>query len=317
MRKNPYHVLIVDDEPLVVRALDRLLKPIYRTHCAESGKAALEIVRSQRIDVIVSDQRMPEMTGVELLERARLISPNTTRILLTGYSDLSAVVASVNEAEIFRYVTKPWRAVELLATVKKASEVADALFEQDAGGSGFQEAWNAASAKTEVRRNVLVVDKERDLSDVLPLMVGVGFEWFATEQIKEASNLLGVENIHVIIMNASLGDTEALAFIKMVKVAKPNILCLVVADSADIEHLMGLINEGQIYRFLKKPIRTGQLRMYLNSAVRYCNQLIDHPELLARHAVDRISSEEERGIAQAFRASWNSLVQAFRRLATP
>ena len=107
-------VLLVDDEPRTVGALGRALKPFYKTYLAVSEERALEIIRSRRIHVIVSDQRLPRMMGVELLVKVKMISPNTTRILLIDYADLSVVMDSANQTEIFRYLKKPWRTSEIV-----------------------------------------------------------------------------------------------------------------------------------------------------------------------------------------------------------
>ena len=311
MNEQRPHVLIVDDEPRIVRALNRLLNPQYETHLASSGELALEIIRSKRIHVIISDQRMPRMKGVELLSKVKLISPNTTRILLTGYSDVSAVLDSVNHGEIFRYITKPWRNTEILETVKKASEIAISLYRKD---STIKQRRREKLAR--VKKRILVMDKGGELLEMISHVLDQRVECFAATKLKSASKLLVERDINLIVMNISLDDKEALAFIKTAKALRPGVLCLVAADGADIAHIMSLINEGQIYRFIKKPLKAGQLKMYLISAIRYYNQLITHPELLARHAVDEISNEDERRFADAFNRMWNLLLRVFHRFAT-
>src|SRR4051794_29265386 len=101
-------VLFVDDEPRILSTMRMLFKANYELFFADSGAKALELLKTQVVDVIVSDQRMPGMTGIELLRQARELNPNAMRILLTGYSDLNAIIGSVNDGEIFRFVNKPW-----------------------------------------------------------------------------------------------------------------------------------------------------------------------------------------------------------------
>jgi response regulator RpfG family c-di-GMP phosphodiesterase len=96
----------------------------YDTFFADSGAAALNILKSQNIDVIVCDHRMPHMTGVEVLAKARELSPRSVRILLTGYADLNAVEGSINEGEVFRFLTKPCAPDELKRTIELASSLA-------------------------------------------------------------------------------------------------------------------------------------------------------------------------------------------------
>ena len=104
----PATILFVDDEIRVVNLLRISFRDKYKVLIATSGRDALEIMRTTPVDVLVSDQRMPEMLGIELLEKARQSHPGTIRILLTGYSDLSAIVGSVNDGEVFRFINKPW-----------------------------------------------------------------------------------------------------------------------------------------------------------------------------------------------------------------
>src|SRR6218665_3121556 len=106
-------LLFVDDEERIVNLLRMMFRADYEVHTATSGAAALEIIAAHPIDVIVSDQRMPGMLGIELLNEVRLRSPATMRILLTGYSDLSAIVGSVNDGEVFRFINKPWDKAEI------------------------------------------------------------------------------------------------------------------------------------------------------------------------------------------------------------
>jgi response regulator RpfG family c-di-GMP phosphodiesterase len=116
-------VLCVDDEPNILRALSWLLKKEFEVITSTSGHEALDLVRKDDFDVIISDQRMPEMSGVDFLRETRSIAPRATRILLTGYSDQEAVLRSVNESEIFRYITKPWDITELPKVISQAAEI--------------------------------------------------------------------------------------------------------------------------------------------------------------------------------------------------
>src|SRR5688572_28960879 len=96
------NILFVDDEERIVKLLNMMFRSKYNVFTATSGKEAIEICKTNRIDVIVSDQRMPEMTGIQLLAEIRQMSPNTVRLLLTGYSDLVAIIGAVNEGEVYR-----------------------------------------------------------------------------------------------------------------------------------------------------------------------------------------------------------------------
>ncbi|PRE35516.1 HD domain-containing phosphohydrolase [Burkholderia cenocepacia] len=116
-------ILLVDDEPNVLSALRRVFRPTgYDIVTADSGEMALEILASTDIDLIVSDMRMPHMSGAEFLARARALYPDTMRILLTGYAELASVVQAVNEGGVYRYLNKPWDDHDLLLTIEHALE---------------------------------------------------------------------------------------------------------------------------------------------------------------------------------------------------
>lgn len=120
---SPPVILLVDDEPNVISALRRLLRPhAYQVKTAEGGEQALNILETEPIDLIVSDMRMPGMNGAQLLAKARTHWPDTLRILLTGYADISSAISAINEGGIYRYIAKPWSDDELLSVIRQALE---------------------------------------------------------------------------------------------------------------------------------------------------------------------------------------------------
>ncbi|MEM7206284.1 MAG: HD domain-containing phosphohydrolase [Pseudomonadota bacterium] len=113
-------VLCVDDETSILTSLKRALrKEAFQVLLANSGEEALEILREQPVDLVVSDMRMPNMDGAALLREVLLKWPDTMRILLTGYSDMESTISAINDAEIFRYVSKPWDNNDLIATIRQ------------------------------------------------------------------------------------------------------------------------------------------------------------------------------------------------------
>jgi response regulator RpfG family c-di-GMP phosphodiesterase len=117
-------VLFVDDEENVLRSLKRLFFDVpFEVFTAASGKEALDILREKEIAVIISDQRMPEMDGAQFLEKSKVLSPQSIRMVLTGYADMNAAMDAINRGGASRYITKPWRDDELAVTVKDAVEM--------------------------------------------------------------------------------------------------------------------------------------------------------------------------------------------------
>ena len=113
-------ILYVDDEENNLFAFKATFRMKYNVFTALSGDEALQILATKRIHIIITDQRMPEMTGVEFLEKVLVNYPDPVRILLTGYADMTAVVDAVNKGKIFHYVTKPWNEEELDLTINRA-----------------------------------------------------------------------------------------------------------------------------------------------------------------------------------------------------
>jgi len=120
--KIPVQILFVDDDENILRSLKRLvIDEDLGVITANSGEKALEILKeNDNIGVIISDQRMPEMKGVDFLEKAKEIKPDSLRILLTGYSDINAAIDSINRGGTYRYITKPWNDEELLQIIREA-----------------------------------------------------------------------------------------------------------------------------------------------------------------------------------------------------
>lgn len=118
-----FSVLAVDDEPNIVSALRRTLRSRgFTVHTALGGAEGLQVLESQPVDVIISDMRMPEMTGAQFLQAARMKLPEAVRILLTGYADITSTIEAVNNGEIFRYLSKPWEDEVLLSVVHDGLE---------------------------------------------------------------------------------------------------------------------------------------------------------------------------------------------------
>lgn len=121
-----HKILIVDDETVNLRLMERLFRRAYDVVTALSGKEALELLGQHDVALIISDQRMPGMTGIEFLKCAAEMRRHTVRIILTGYTDINALVEAINSGVVYKYVSKPWLNEDLLQTVKRGIEVYEA-----------------------------------------------------------------------------------------------------------------------------------------------------------------------------------------------
>ena len=113
-------ILAVDDEPANLRMVERLLRKDYRVLTAGSGDEALEMLKHEHVSLIVTDQRMPGMTGTELLRESMKTSPDSVRMILTGYTDTDALIDSINTSRVYRFVSKPWDPMQLKKTIEEA-----------------------------------------------------------------------------------------------------------------------------------------------------------------------------------------------------
>ncbi len=116
-------ILCVDDEPHVLQGLERSLFEHFDVTTVASGEEALELMRSEDFEVLVSDMRMPHMDGAELLKRASALQPNTTRILLTGHAEIESAMKAINQGNIFRFLLKPCETEILIGALEEASQL--------------------------------------------------------------------------------------------------------------------------------------------------------------------------------------------------
>jgi signal transduction histidine kinase len=130
MDARRHTLLVVDDEVDVLESLRHLFHRSYRVLTASSGDEALELLKNNDVHLVLSDQRMPGMSGDVFLSHARRIKPDAIRILFTGYADIQAVINAVNEGNIFRYILKPWDAGELEGVIRQAAEQYELLAER-------------------------------------------------------------------------------------------------------------------------------------------------------------------------------------------
>lgn len=173
-------LLIVDDEPEVLRSIHDLFRLDYRVLTFERGRAALEALRAQDVPVILTDQRMPEMSGVEFLKQAKQIRPEATRLLFTGYADIKAVIDAINEGNVFRYLTKPWDAGELAAVVRQAVEHHDLLVERRRLVAELQES-NARLAEANRLKGAFIEVASHELNTPVAVVLGLTELWKMTQ----------------------------------------------------------------------------------------------------------------------------------------
>ncbi|CAA0087016.1 Hydrogenase transcriptional regulatory protein hupR1 [Zhongshania aliphaticivorans] len=294
-------ILFVDDEPRILIALKALFRRDYDVVTAASGEAALEILREGDVDVVVSDQRMPEMTGVEVLRKAKDLRPRAIRVLLTGYSDLSAILAAINEGEIFRFINKPWSNVDLRSTIAaavKASTV-DYVKAPEAPEEDLTERVHIPGVDDV---GTLILDDDEATRSTLQRVLGRERSVYCASNLDEALNLLERHKMGVIVTEVSVGGEPVTELLTALRQHYPSLVAIVLTSQSDAEQGIDLINRGQIYRFLSKPISEGLLRGSVNLAMRRFEILQKHPAQTLRIAAEATPppppESDRRGVFQ-------------------
>lgn len=114
-------VLIVDDEPDVCDSVQDLLRREFRVLKAHSAEEGYRIMQEEEVHIVMSDQRMPQITGIEMLTKLKARHPHAIRMLFTGFADLESIITAINQGHIFQFMKKPWHPEELLTAVRQAA----------------------------------------------------------------------------------------------------------------------------------------------------------------------------------------------------
>ena len=273
-------IIFIDDEERIVRSLAILFKSSYRVVATTNPREVLDVVKRERVHVVVSDQRMPEVAGVDLLREVRVLSPLTMRILLTGYSDLAAIVGSINDGEIFRFLSKPWDPLEFRSTIEQAVGIANELFGQSHAVAAPRIEHGAPHA------DVLVMDDSEEVYRIIAQTLGSKCRVHWASSLNTAFEIIEREHIGVVISDVKLEGGDITPALKTLKRHAPHMVTVVLAWFHDSKQLVELINQAQIFRFLPKPVRPHVLEAAIDLAMARHRQLSAMPVLAKAHVVE-------------------------------
>jgi len=291
-------VLCVDDEPNILRALSWLLRKDFQVVTAESGNEGLDLIRNGDFDVVISDNRMPGMSGVEFLGHVKAMAPRAMRILLTGYSDMQAVVQSVNHSEVFRFISKPWDVIELPMVVAQAAEIA----RRQEIVLPPPEIPHPEVAGIRLPK-ILVLDEDEATHSVVEMSAGDLAQIIHVTSPVDAFKMLEDEEVGIILSERTLGTMDLTHLLCLLKRKHPQIVSIVVTESEDSNLICRMINQGQIHRFIPKPLKAGNLRLALKSAIAKRAELLDNPLLGERHQVSELSAQETVDLEKSLHAN--------------
>ena len=276
MNVNTLRILLIDDEARILRALKALFRD-YETFQTTNPLEAVSLAKQHDVDVVICDQRMPEKAGIDVLRDIKETHPRALRILLTGYSDLKAVLGSVNESEVFRFVNKPWNNTELKSLVANAGTIAREapVIVRDALPQTEHD-----RARTQV--GVLVIEDDTTVQQRLREILQPYYKVNFANTAERALQIMEQHETGVVISETEAGRTDLTALLKALKQHHPHIATVVITERANAQTAIELINEGQVYRMLIKPVRMGTCRLSVDSAIGRYWQLKQNPQAARR-----------------------------------
>jgi serine/threonine-protein kinase len=270
-------ILFVDDEERILTALKSVFGPHYQVYTTVDGRQGLDFLKSNPVEVIVSDQRMPEMLGVELLREAKQIAPQTVRILLTGYSDLAAIVGSINDGEIYRFISKPWDNKDIQRIIAEAATIAFALASMPA---------KPAEMPAKMDESILVVDDNESIFRATREFFSPTCNVRYAKTMKDALRVMQEQAVAVILADVETGREDNTPMFKLLKQEFPQILTIVMTRNSDSELVIDLINQAQVFRFLNKPVNLKLLQGHIQAALARFASFKQQPALLSQHKVE-------------------------------
>lgn len=234
MTSNRPIIVVVDDEPGVLQSLHDLFRLEYRVLAFERASEALGVLKTlDDVAVVLSDQRMPEITGVEFIARAQCLHPDATRLLMTGYADIKAVIDAINQGHIARYITKPWNTDDLMVTLRQAVEQHTLIVEKNRLLVELKDS-NAQLLEANRLKGKFIEVASHELNTPVTVVMGLAELWKMTMgQTASAAERTWVERIH------GAGKRLASTVERMLKLLKSDQIDPSVAlEQVDLEPLL-------------------------------------------------------------------------------
>ncbi|ALF58946.1 response regulator [Psychrobacter urativorans] len=280
-------IAFIDDEPRILRSLKMHFRQSHEVFTTTDATELMTYINTHEVQVVISDQRMPDKQGTEVLREVRDASPNTIRILLTGYADLNAVIDSVNEGEIYRYITKPWQNDELKKIVNKATEIAQQTHGIDPHQT-LEFSSNNHSKHNSNKRHILVLDDDKNVYLQIKNNFSPAYTVSWANSLEQAAELLQRNKFGVTIADVTLNQENITPIIYALKNIQPDLIVLMLTEFKDAHMVIDLINKGQIFRCLPRPTNLAMMGISLNRAYDYHEKMVQQPVLAIRHHVEEV-----------------------------
>lgn len=285
------NILFIDDEIRILRTLKALFRKEYNVHIANSGDEALEILKKMTMDIVVSDQRMPGMLGNELLAKVRRMQPQAIRMLLTGYLDKKAIIKTINEGEVYRFISKPWDRDEIKEIISDAA-IASEIEHIDSADENS----NHETAELDNKQRLV------DQGIIKPVVIVLESDVITRQQIREMGNKIDIKvhfvneirgvlgvlqlrpNIGTLLFSLDNQSEDVINALALMRRARPNLVTIALAETTDSEVAVNLINQSQVFRYLAKPIANEEFeKVLVDGLIR--NHKLEENELAKRRYV--------------------------------
>lgn len=288
-------VLFVDDEERILRTLAMQFRRRYQVLTESDPQKVMALLEHNAVDIVVSDQRMPGMSGSELLSLVQQQYPHTVRILLTGYSDLEAAVEALNSGGIFRYLTKPWVAEDMVQTLAQAASLVE---RRRASQSNVLPLDRARPVRPSRRPSLLLVDNDpQTLSMTQHLCVEHHLQLFHAHTLAEAITLLNEQPVDILVSDVQLGGEDLRPLLMTLAQAHPQLLSIIITPFQDTQVLLKLINQAQIFRYLPKPIRRGMYQRAVVTALLQVEEWRQQPAAVVGRLAEAPAGEERNRVS--------------------
>ncbi len=314
-KAQKYNILFVDDEQRILTSLRSIFRREYNVFTASGGKEALEVLAKNDINVIVSDQRMPNMLGNELLAQVHKLYPQTMRLLLTGFMDKQAIIQTINEGEIYRFINKPWNNESIQAVIKEAAEASKITISP----TSEQAITHTPQESAAVSNNATAVPpkaEKKAISEHATLIMGSSqslrnqirqvckeeaIPVYSTQSIRQAVNaIIARPTIGLLVIELLSNTDEVIHTISLLKQKRPELITVVLADETDAEVAVNLINSGQVFRYLSKPLELLQLQKIIRAGFERHAAIKSNINSQIRFKVDKPTNKITAGLKELF-----------------